>query len=291
MRPVLKPQSPRAPRLQTAAGATRSPGDVVRTALQDTIGTYCSFCEMPVFVEEGIASRRARTLTATPTLADWDDLLLVCDWCRYYRRGDVHDPSAYLWPDTDATFCIDDTSPFLYSLRPIRYVVTDADSNVLQTTTRPLAFVAPNPARNDPRAQKTIDLFQLNTPFHDAASDTFSVSASETLVDRRVHLRTEAWGLAEKSIRALRKAREDEDPSSYAALAPLVASLAQATGFWSVWMTALWEAFHDRKLIRDVLLEIDDRNGYVVVGYQTVPDGGTPPWKIFAGTAVDRIAF
>ena len=82
-----------------------------------------------------------------------------------------------------------------------------------------------------------------------------------------------------------------EAPAYYDDLIRLVAGLAQFTGFWSVWMTALWDAFHDRDLIGRVLLEISDRRGYVVTGFQTHPAGGKPPWTLFTGTAVGRISF
>ncbi len=67
-------------------------------------------------------------------------------------------------------------------------------------------------------------------------------------------------------------------------------SVAQASGFWSVWMTALFQAFHDRSLLRRMLVEVTDREHRVITGYQTHPDGGTPPWTIFTGTAVDQLS-
>ncbi|MEO6323189.1 MAG: hypothetical protein ABIQ65_01015, partial [Thermoanaerobaculia bacterium] len=271
--------------------AARPPLVVIRTALQDTIGSYCSFCEMPVHVEEGVASKRMRTLNGTPDLSNWDDLLLACDWCRHFRTSDADRLDDYLWPDVDPTFAIGAGSPFIYSLREVSYNLIDAEANLLQTSTQTLSFVAANPALADDRARNTIDLLQLNTPFYNEASNTFNVSNAERLIDRRVHLRTKAWGLAQKAITALRTAIDDGDPSFYASTAALAASLAQAAGFWSVWMTALWEAFGDRKIIRDVLLETDNCDAYEVVGYQTVPDGGSPPWKLFTGTAIDRMTF
>lgn len=265
----------------------RDPLEVIRCALQDTIGFYCSFCEMPVYVEEGVASRFLRDLKSVPTLAEWDDLLLTCDWCRHYRRGDVSNAGEYLWPDIDATFALDGVSPFHYTLREVDYVVQDADANVLQSSRQTVSLIT----AGDPRAQNAIDLFQLNTAFFDQASNRFTVIAPDRIIDRRVDLRTRAWLVAQNAAAALRDAKASSEPSAYRGMVPLIASLAQATGFWSVWMTVFWAALHDRDVIRDVLLEIDQRDAYQVVGYQTFPDGGKPPWKIFTGTAVDRIAF
>jgi hypothetical protein len=289
MRPVDKPHPPYPPRLHTRAGVAREPLEIVRTALQDTIGSYCSFCEMPIYVEEGVASKRRRTFHETPRLDDWDDLLLTCDWCRYYRTGDAENLDDFLWPDTGATFTLGAASPFVYSLREVDFVATDESSNVVGIDRQSLIVVSANPAVNDRRAQNTIDLFRLNSPFYDEAAGRFTVSKAESIGDNRPRLRMRAWRHAQKSIDALRKSMDD--PIAYAGMAPLVASLAQASGFWSVWMTELWAAFGDPKIIRDTLLWTSDGRRYDFYGYQTVPDGGKPPWKLFSGTALDRIAF
>lgn len=300
MRPVDKPR-PTLPESGVAPASAREPAKrpplgpltVWRMALQDTIGSYCSLCEMPINVSQAVISKPRQTLKRLPTLDQWSDLLLACDFCQLHRTSDVTTPSRYLWPDTDATFSLGLTSPFLYTLKSVTYIVKG--SNAGGPITRPLVIVSANRASPDvTRAQNTIDLFQLNTPFYDAVNNTFTIpeAALQAQIDPRVDQRTAAWALALQSIEALKAARQmSEVPVFFQGLAKIIAATAQAAGFWSVWMTTVWQAFADRTLIRALLLDIDDRDGYQVVGYQTLPDGGTPPWRLFTGTAVNRLSF
>jgi hypothetical protein len=265
----------------------------VRIALQDTIGCYCSICEMPVYVSDAVTGKGSCAAGAAATLADWEHLLLACEFCQAHRAQDVVDVSACLWPDTDATFSLDDRSPFVHELRQVALVLTDDAANVVHRSSTSLGLIVANASSPDAaRAQRTLDLFQLNSPHYDAATNTYALPLSARGSDRRIELRTEAWGIVLRTIDTLNEARAmTEAPAYYEGLVKLVAGLAQFTGFWSVWMSALWSAFHDRDLIRNVLLEISDRRGYVVTGFQTHPDGGKAPWSIFTGTAIGRISF
>lgn len=302
MRPVNKPLPPSAivdDLLGAAPSRKKDPLTLMRLQLQATIGSYCSFCEMPINVTQSVASKSVRALKRTPTLAQWSDLLLACDFCQAHRTRDVTNPSDYLWPDTDATFTLTSTSPFLYALKDVTYIVkSDAGSataEALDSSTKQLVIVSANPTSDVVvKAQRTIDLFQLNTPFYDATTNTFTITESQlqARIDPRVDLRTRAWAVAGEAIANLQLMKEQTAyPIVFESTLKVGAALAQASGFWSGWMTSIWQAFADQDIVRRMLLEIAKRQGYTVVGFQTMPDGGTPPWTIFTGTAVDRVTF
>jgi hypothetical protein len=290
MRPVHKPPPP-VP-LRKPRGPDQRAIDILRTALQDTIGCYCSICEMPVYVGNHVMSKGKSRLAGTPPLEQWDDFLLGCEYCQLQRSTDADDGSAYLWPDVDHTFSLDDSSPFVHVLREVPFTLTDEHDAVLSTSTARLGIITANPASPDAeRARRTIELFQLNTPFYDEESNTFRANRDLIAYDRRVELRSRAWYLAAEAIRTLREAEALEGRGAYFDGALTVYSnVAQQNGFWSVWMTAIWKAFGEPELLRRMLLEITDRRFRVVGGFQTYPDGGKPPWKIFTGTAVDRLS-
>lgn len=294
MRPVNKPAPPSEFDLETLDPSERDPLTVLRLQLQDTIGYYCSFCEMPINVNQAVTSKYVRKLRRMPTRQTWGELLLACDFCQFHRTQDVTDLSRYLWPDTDATFSLGATSPLVYTLKDVNYIIKRQQTLVGDSSTKSLVIVSANPAGPDPpRAQRTIDLFQLNTPFYDAVTNTFTISEVELQsgADTRVDLRTQAWTIAGTAIETLRDAQSLPDYPIYLRNATAMsAGLAQLTGFWSVWMTTMWQAFSDSALIKAMLIETSTLQGYQVIGYQTVPDGGSPPWTIFTGTAVSRVA-
>jgi len=297
MRPVTKPP----PRVEILAEWLSAPVrkpiplTLIRDQLQATLGNYCSFCEMPINVTQAVASKRSLKLPRVPTLTQWDDLLLACDFCQLHRTRSVANLSDYLWPDVDATFSLGSTSPFIYSLREVLYVVNpDTEDRPTDPSTKQMVIVAANPQSSfQSQAQNTIDLFQLNTPFYDAVKNTFTVTTNEvqSRIDPRVDLRTQAWKMILESIEYLRDMQQEstDAPRIFLHAVRITAALAQVTGFWSCWMTLLWQAFADTKLIRDLLLEISNRTGYQVTGFQTLPDGGSPPWTLFTGTAVARL--
>jgi hypothetical protein len=296
MRPVNKPTPPRADQVEELALTALKIGDkltLMRMMLQDTIGYYCSFCEMPITVSQAVTSKYTRVLKRMPTVQDWDGLLLACDYCQVHRTADVSNLGDYLWPDTDATFSLGASSPFIYTMRDVTYVVVNDDGNRV-TSTKPLVIVSANPlSPNVTKAKRTIDLFQLNTPFYDVSNNTFTIANADlqAMVDPRVDLRTKAWGAAAIAVTSLRQAKTFDSDIYFESVVKLAAGLAQASGFWSGWMMAIWTGFADQNLVKRMLLEIDKRDGYQVGGFQTVPDGGSPPWTIFTGTAVNRLTF
>jgi hypothetical protein len=291
VRPVNKPRPLEEPLRVASRGAPRTFEARVSTALQDTIGYYCSFCEMPAYSGKLIASKQ-RKLSGTPPLDRWEDLLLTCDFCRMHRLGDAIRLSDYLWPDVDATFTLDSGSPFVHTLHQATRLVVDlenGDASPGGALTMPVVEVNEESPEAE-RARRTLELFQLNSPYYHRSSRTLIVdSAAGIADDRRLALRAEVWTLAERYAGKLRARMRGDSRPLLDNMIQTVAAIAQATGFWSVWMTVLWAELQDPEILRRVLLDVDDRRGYLLTGYQTAPDGGTPPWMIFTGTAVERV--
>ena len=300
MRPVTKPLPPCATvdeLLAAAPSRKPDPLTLLRMQLQATIGYYCSFCEVPINVTQAVVSKLVRQLQRVPALERWSELLLACDFCQAHRMRDVTNLSDYLWPDTDVTFSLGSTSPFLYALKDVTYIVKSdaADGVPADSSTKALVIVTANPLSPAyAKATRTIDLFRLNTPFYDAATNTFTITRNQlqARIDPRVELRTRAWKGAAEAIAALRQMKSlTAYPAAFDSSVKVTAALAQASGFWSGWMTSLWQVFADEALVRRTLLEVSKRVGYQVIGFQTLPDGGTPPWTLFTGTALDRVTF
>jgi hypothetical protein len=286
MRPVNKPFPPS--ELQPfVSNGVKNPAEIIRTALQDTIGFYCSFCEIPVKLEYGVESKLFRELKKTPIPSDWADLLLACDYCMVFRTSDAFDLSLYLWPDVDTTFSLVAPPPFIYTLQDVNVVIEEGEGARTETTEK-LVIVSPNPAAGstvEKKAGRTIDLFQLNTPFYNSVTNTYTVRREAILaaVDLRVVLRTDAW---HEALYAIEQIAATDSPAFTTAMVRILTRLAQNTGFWSTWITAFATAGATPELIAAMFLEASDPEGLILTGYQTF---GKLPYTIFTGTAVDRL--
>ncbi len=295
MRPVNKPAPPRLP---SRKGWTLA--DSVESALLDTLDNYCSFCELSVESGGFLHSKRTGPLKTPPTLQDWPALLLACNYCHAWRARGAAEEGDCLWPDADATFTLDGASPFLYRMKDVNVVKESSEATAaVEPSTEMLALVVVNPAAPpdvQKRAQKTIDLYRLNTPFYDARTNTLTPHAGDTAgyVDMRLNYRTREWRRAESAVEGLRKGEEFKQyPEAYDALVKSVAATAQAAAFWSVWMTVFWEAFKDRELLTRLFVSTPTKAGYVISGFQSEVGGGPAPagYLIFCGTAAERIKF
>ena len=71
--------------------------------LEDKIGLYCSYCEMPIKhvpeVEHVVSKSKGGDLTA------WENLNLGCKYCNSRKSSKVtlNNKNDYLWPDEDNT--------------------------------------------------------------------------------------------------------------------------------------------------------------------------------------------
>jgi hypothetical protein len=144
----------------------------LRWRLLEAFGEYCSYCEMPIGQLEIEHHKLHKKWGKTLERKDWKHLLLICHDCRRHlnrEKLNVTDLSSYLWPDTDLTFSLHpDHTPFLYEKILIEYKIADG-RKVHSTEEKYFVTVRANPKLKlsiYKKAQKTIDLFQLNTrPF------------------------------------------------------------------------------------------------------------------------------
>ncbi len=296
MRPVDKPDPLRY--ISRIGPNNRSPYANVRIALEDTIGRYCSFCEMPLFGPNTVASKQFGGVSRRWALKHWNDLLLCCDHCKDARGIPEISAGEHLWPDTDATFTLDTTSPFLYNLRQVPCTPAGSIEVVIAE-----ANPAANPTIRE-KASRTIALHKLNTTFHDPLANRFTAPPDQVRRDPRVADRTRAWGLALKSAGLLRTMTAWERPPLYSTnVGKLTSSLAQSTGFWSVWMTVMYREFKDPGLLHHMFVQTETKAGYMIHGYQSIspqmfpandneePIGNSGPFLLFTGTAASRITY
>lgn len=295
-------------------------------ALADTIGHYCSFCELPINVGEHIEDKRFPRRGQLARFSDWDHLLLSCSYCQNYRRnGEIRYPSLYLWPDIDSSFTLADTSPLIYNYKDVNCVLKNTSNTPEKQIIKKLVIVEANSgSSNYQKAQEFINLFQLNTPAYDVQTNTLTLinHTLGTYPDRRLFLRTEAWDLAQDAINRLTEAQNIQLPQDVvdklteAEITQLslafrqiasknTTAIARTYGFWSVWMTAFWQKYKDQNLLKQLFVSTEDRDGFVIHGYQGLPETSQLPpeerrpkrrritktYLLFTGTAHSRITY
>ncbi|MET0555729.1 MAG: hypothetical protein ABW221_22005 [Vicinamibacteria bacterium] len=286
MRPVDKPLPPK-----NAGRAKPDDRDLVASALQDTIGIYCSVCELPVSEGANVQSKTTGRPKGTPGLSAWGDLLLACNYCFAHRRRGVVAERDFLWADLDATFALTAASPFVYELEAVEIVQEGGKSE-----RGDVAVVKANPsspARE--RAQRTIDLYVLNTRYYDAQARriTYPEDVPEGYDDMRLQYRTREWMRARAVSELLQKTLQiSTAPEIVFPFLRNTSLAAQASGFWSVWMTVFWQAFRDPALLDGAFVATDTKNGFVLPGFQGLEASApSPRYRIFPGTARERIQY
>lgn len=312
MRPVDKPK-PSQQLLESILQRNKSRGwsenRSLQGALADTIGHYCSFCELPINVGEHVEDKRSPRRGKTARFDDWAHLLLSCNYCQTYRRAGTINESDYLWPDVDRTFTLDNTSPLIYSYKDVNFILSSSSGQGSESGTTKLVIVEANSrSQSYQKAKKIIDLFQLNTPDYNLTTNTltFTDQTLATYPDRRLFLRTEAWELARNTINIIVEARNFQVSTlPYNMALTNATAIARTYGFWSVWMTAFWQAFPDAKLLDKLFITTDTKQGIVIHGYQGLSQPSPPPegkrpskrrritetYLLFTGTAQDRITY
>lgn len=286
MRPVLK-NFPEA--LQLNESSQILSHQQVQWGLLEMLGAYCSYCECRIEQYE-IEHYKFQKQWKTPLYpSDWQHMLLICSHCRAHMTQDILSQAAHdqhLWPDLHPTHRLDQPSPFVYQLEPVRYQVVDG-ARIVSDEDIELVMISTNPAC-DPdtvqKAQKTIELFQLNTPYIDPNDEKKLIvpwADHLRMSDVRAQLRTEAWQEALFAVEHYQIIAEEAEmndlPQLYKPAQDQIRGLSKAHGHWSIWMTVFANAFNNQELLVDLF-----------VGHRL---DEAEPHLHFAGTAHTRLRF
>lgn len=184
--------------------------------LEERLGAYCSFCEMPISHVPEVEHKEAKTKGGEEM--SWGNLLLSCKYCNT-RKGTIvkrGDKEKYLWPDEDDTF-----HAFLY------------EDDIPKLNEEYLLL------QGKQVRQKAENLFRLvkldNIPFTPAVKD------------RRYAVRNEARNYALGSKQGWDKIKKSAEREEYL---QIIEMLAQSSGFFSVWMNV----FKDDMEVRQILI-------------------------------------
>jgi hypothetical protein len=244
----------------------------VQTGLIDTLGNYCSYCEMPLGGYEVEHHKHAKTWKENVKLDEWRHLLLICKDCREHIEKETlseEEMVDMLWPDEHTTFALHDKSPFKYEQRDVRYLVLDGD-NVHTDKQKKLVFIVANPMAGEEtyrKARNTINHFQLNMNrnYHNEGSNTLVLPMhhEEQRIDSRVFERTTAWNEAEAAINRMKQMDDHPDIGKYPEIKEMLLDQISATAFhkgnWSIWMTVFNNRFPDNHNLLHRLFIKDER--------------------------------
>lgn len=182
--------------------------------LADRLGTYCSFCERRIPTNLAVE----HILPKDPALGhahlrnDWNNFLLACVNCNSSKGTTVLTFANYILPDRDNSFV-----SFEY--------LDDGDVEAI------------GDANTKAMAQNTLDMVSLNKCEHPSWNEKLQYSALE-----RASQRVEAWVTAKKVRGYFDNGQTNIE---------IIALLAAASGFFSIWM----KAFNNRPEVRRALIE------------------------------------
>jgi len=169
-----------------------------RGLLIERLGEYCSFCEMHCDADLAVEHKLAKDYAKNRHLIlAWVNFLLACRNCNSTKGDRDIELDDLLWPDTDNTL-----HALIYG---------------------PDAMIRVNPALIRQVQQQAQALLELVGVHRIPKIDP-------KLSDRRWMNRQEAWRLAIE-------ARDDLQKEDTAIHRKRILQLAQAKGYWSVWMT------------------------------------------------------
>jgi len=175
-----------------------------RGLLITRIGEYCSFCEMHCDHDLAVEHKLPKNYQHNKHLElEWTNFLLACRNCNSTKGTKDIKLNELMWPDTNNTFYA-----FVYG---------------------PDAMIRVNPALNDGQKLMARSLLELVGVSRKLEMDS-RLRVDPKLKDRRWMNREEAWRLAVDAY-------SDLQTSDTVSLRKYIIRLAQAKGFWSVWMT------------------------------------------------------
>lgn len=186
--------------------------------LEERIGLYCSYCELPIFhvpeVEHVVSKSRGGNRT------EWDNLLLGCKYCNT-RKGNAVGPEnkeTFLWPDENNTALVYSYEDGIPKVNEKKILGIDPSGKTLN------------------RAKNLFDLVKL---------DNVPVGSDK---DHRFRKRNEAYVTARES---LKNWIQIKGTTAEEALEKQILISAKAVGFFSIWM----EVFQKEPDIKKALIK------------------------------------
>jgi hypothetical protein len=187
--------------------------------LEERLGAYCSFCELPIRHVPEVEHKEAKARGGNELT--WENLLLSCKYCNT-RKGTIvakGDKEKYLWPDEDDTF-----HAFSY----------DTDIPRLNEE-----YLQRQDDGVKKKAENLFGLLQLD-----------NVPLTPAVKDRRYAERSIARNYALSSKLGWDKVKTSADNRSD--YLQQIKMLAESSGFFSVWM----HVFKEDAEVNKVLLEV-----------------------------------
>lgn len=184
--------------------------------LEERLGAYCSFCELPINHVPEVEHKEAKAKGGEETA--WGNLLLSCKYCNT-RKGTIvakGDKQKYLWPDEDDTF-----HAFLYDME-----IPQLNEVYLQN-------------QGESVRKKAENLFQL--------LKLDNIPTTPKIKDRRYMVRNETRNYALDSKVGWDKVKESSNKMAYL---QQIEMLAKSSGFFSVWMNV----FKDDVEVKQMLI-------------------------------------
>lgn len=195
-------------------------------------------------------SQRRAFVVRSAQPSEWPNLLLLCRNCQAAASMAPAPALPLALPHRDRTFAVNGPSLFVYALQSVQRVFLKEDGSpagAAETVERVIVEAT------TPAAQETIDYFALNTRYYDRSANTLRIPRIDydSLVDRRLDLRTEAWEEAATHGAALKQA---EDPAQRRVFLVAIRQMMAGRGFWSTWVTVLWRELADRSTVATLAL-------------------------------------
>lgn len=185
--------------------------------LNDRIGRYCSFCELPVFHVPEVEHKEGKASGGAFT--EWTNLLYACKYCntRKAQKIKAGEKDKWLWPDKDNTF--------------LAFTYQDGYPRVNEAFLKGIG---------DDIYQKAVLLF------NGVRLDNHPTSVKDK--DKRWQKRLDTLGQAEHSRNAWQTIKNTKYKQDYL---DSIIMLARNTGFFSVWMMV----FKDDKEVKNALID------------------------------------
>ena len=193
--------------------------------LSDTIGRYCSFCEMNISHVPEVEHKEGKN--SGGALTDWNNLLYGCKYCntrkaQKIKKGDL---GKWIWPDRDNTF-------LAYTYEGGLPKINEEYFNTLD---------------NEEVYKKASTLFKdIALDYKPEGSEVKGKKLKE-LKDKRWENRVNALGSAESAKKTWLKVQQSKWKEDELIQIEI---MAKATGFFSVWMMV----FKDEPEVRKRLI-------------------------------------